>query len=79
MEKKSTIQPILIPLKANYEKLNKSEQDSFNSLSEESLSEELHYLDVLDLLPVKKLHPSQTSINIVLEYSKRESKKDFVC
>jgi len=79
MEKKSTIQPVLIPLKANYEKLNKSEQDNFNSLSEESLSEELRYLDVLDLLPAKELQPSQTSINIVLEYSKRESKKDFVC
>ena len=78
MEKKSTIQPVLTPLKAFYEKLSQEEQDSFDTLSKESLEHEFKLLEVLSSQPKKKYKPSNSSIKIILDYSKKESRQDLV-
>ncbi len=79
MRKKSTIDPVLTPLKAYYTTLSKEEQTAFDSLSNESLTHELELLSVLSSLPKKQLNPSPSSINIILDYSKKGSKQGYVC
>lgn len=78
MERKSTIQPVLTPLKAFYEKLTVEEQQSFETLSNETLIKEFQLIEMLSFLPKKKFKPSKSSINIILDYSKKQSKQDFV-
>lgn len=78
MEKKSTIQPNLTPLKAFYENLTMTEEQAFNSLSNEVFLEEMKLLEMLNDLPKISKTPSSTSVDIILRYSKKQSEKDMV-
>lgn len=79
MEKISTIQPNLLPLKSFYEKLTAIEEIALSCLSKSELKEEEKLLDVIRLLSKSKRSPNLTSIDIIMEYSKKQSHKDPVC
>jgi len=79
MNKKFTLKPILTPLKAFYEPLSMDEQKQFDSLTPSELEHELQLLEVLSTLKKERKSPSRSSVDIVLNYSRKQpSKRDVV-
>ncbi len=76
MGKTSTHNASLLAIKSLFETLNTEEQFILTSMNQEQLNEELVLNETLNQLKELSFDPSESSIEIVLNYSKELSEMD---